>query len=1128
MTAEVGSIVGYLRLDRSDWDAELAAAGRKADELARHSPDIRIGVNGPSAIAQLAAVAAAVKRLQDAQGAESVEQRRLADLQDKGGVSAGRLAAAEERVARAHRATAVATTGLAAVYDRNDQATARAVADADRLAQSTKATGDSADKAASQSYLLVDAVALLGPSLLPIAGGAAGAAIGLVGLGAAAYTAFSGIRMEMQNGTQLGMKFSGALGTLNDDFQTLEQTAAAGVLNGFQSAVSSLDAAMPSLNSTIAVLSTQIGGILSHTVGGFVAIFTQMEPLFIQTGQIVDQLATRFEHWATSTTGVSNFVAYAQDALPKVVHVIESLVVIVGHLLEGLAPLGTAALSVFGAIASAIAAIPVPVLQVLVPLVVAGYAAFRTYAGITALLVPVNAALVAHAATAAATSATVVAAVADEATVVAESRLAEAQAVAAASASMVASLDGTASLFQAEAVSAGIASEEITASWAGTASLFATDSSLIAEAAAEQVAAYQLAAVAASVAADEILVASRAEVGAAEVAGLGIASMMGPLGAVVVGLGLLTMAMSSNNTIAEANTQSVNSFTDALVKSKGAIDATVQSQIVKQLTDAHAIADAQTLGISLTTLYAAVTGNKPALEQLNTATEKFAGTGGKAGQVVDRFSTNVNQLAINYATSAASAKVMNDALAQTTVALGAMTPVQRAQFMAASNTATSLAMLGKQYGLTAQQAQTYVQMTGVTAADLANGTANGQLDAALRLVSGAYDTATQSGSKFLAALSAFSTSAGTAADHAALLGAGLVAMQGDALSFTGALANASFANYTLTKTFADQAKQRAQGVTFFRDTEKAAVDLNTGLIDVSKSGAPALISQLDAMQTAAEKAAEALYQHELASKGAGKASADAALIFKTDTYDAIVKDATALGITTDQAQKLAKQYFNMPKTFSTTAHLLGTADVVNTLNGIGTQLSYLTGHPWVSTVKANTSQAATAAAALKAELDAITAATHYVNVQVSVGGVANAGIIKQITQGYATGGTIEHHAAGGPAGTVTGPGSGTSDSVLTWLSAGEEVVNARQSAKFRPLLKAINNGSFKAPDQHGSTTVDMSGLQQEITALRAEVWSSAKMNAELNAQLVTAGYDQALSSAARTSQMHARQSGRAG
>jgi trimeric autotransporter adhesin len=70
-------------------------------------------------------------------------------------------------------------------------------------------------------------------------------------------------------------------------------------------------------------------------------------------------------------------------------------------------------------------------------------------------------------------------------------------------------------------------------------------------------------------------------------------------------------------------------------------------------------------------------------------------------------------------------------------------------------------------------------------------------------------------------------------------------------------------------------------------------------------------------------------------------------------------------------------------------------------------------------------------------------------------------------------------------GTVFGPGTGTSDSVPIWASRGEEVINAKQSAKHRPLLKAINAGvmGFASGGTVGYAnggTVDFTNLQRDL------------------------------------------------
>jgi hypothetical protein len=44
-------------------------------------------------------------------------------------------------------------------------------------------------------------------------------------------------------------------------------------------------------------------------------------------------------------------------------------------------------------------------------------------------------------------------------------------------------------------------------------------------------------------------------------------------------------------------------------------------------------------------------------------------------------------------------------------------------------------------------------------------------------------------------------------------------------------------------------------------------------------------------------------------------------------------------------------------------------------------------------------------------------------------------------------------------GSIMGPGTGTSDDILAWLSNGEFVVNAKDTSNYRDLLEAMNNGA---------------------------------------------------------------------
>ncbi|CAB3795485.1 phage tail length tape measure family protein [Pararobbsia alpina] len=57
--------------------------------------------------------------------------------------------------------------------------------------------------------------------------------------------------------------------------------------------------------------------------------------------------------------------------------------------------------------------------------------------------------------------------------------------------------------------------------------------------------------------------------------------------------------------------------------------------------------------------------------------------------------------------------------------------------------------------------------------------------------------------------------------------------------------------------------------------------------------------------------------------------------------------------------------------------------------------------------------------------------------------------------GFSTGGSVGHYATGG---SITGAGTGTSDSIPAMLSNGEYVIRASQANKYRSLLDSINNG----------------------------------------------------------------------
>lgn len=83
----------------------------------------------------------------------------------------------------------------------------------------------------------------------------------------------------------------------------------------------------------------------------------------------------------------------------------------------------------------------------------------------------------------------------------------------------------------------------------------------------------------------------------------------------------------------------------------------------------------------------------------------------------------------------------------------------------------------------------------------------------------------------------------------------------------------------------------------------------------------------------------------------------------------------------------------------------------------------------------------------------LTTTQAYLNKRKAILGYAGGGIVHR-----ATGGPIQRLADGGPSGMVSGPGTDTSDSILTALSNNEYVVNAHATRENLPLLEAINSG----------------------------------------------------------------------
>ena len=124
---------------------------------------------------------------------------------------------------------------------------------------------------------------------------------------------------------------------------------------------------------------------------------------------------------------------------------------------------------------------------------------------------------------------------------------------------------------------------------------------------------------------------------------------------------------------------------------------------------------------------------------------------------------------------------------------------------------------------------------------------------------------------------------------------------------------------------------------------------------------------------------------------------------------------------------------------------------------------------------ATSSGATTTVGAISASTTSIVTAINagtYAITTALIGSSASDGIeigLKVLSLGAQAGGAAGGGGGGGGSpqvyevatgGLIRGPGTGTSDSIPAMLSNGEYVINAAQTAKFKPLLEAINNGNM--------------------------------------------------------------------
>jgi hypothetical protein len=343
MATTVGQIAALLKLDTGDFDRKAKEAEALADKLGAKRPVLKISADVTTAMAKLGALEIAQKRV-------AAGEQRLGELRTKGTTKASVLTNAEASLLSARLRATAAEDALSSSTDRSTKSF-------DRNAKVTK----------DAKVGLLGLVALLGPTLIPLLAGAGAAAVGAAaGLGVLALGVV-GAKTAMKAGTDTGKGYSTALGSLKTDIATLSGTAAAGGLPGFAAAIAAVHGQMIPLNAATEKLAPLIGGALSGVVRGLVALLVRLAPLAESVATGFMHGANSFANWAQNSTGPTKFVAYMSSELPKVVDFLGAMAGAIGKIVVAAGPVGGVLLSGFTALAKVIDAMPLPVLQVLVP-----------------------------------------------------------------------------------------------------------------------------------------------------------------------------------------------------------------------------------------------------------------------------------------------------------------------------------------------------------------------------------------------------------------------------------------------------------------------------------------------------------------------------------------------------------------------------------------------------------------------------------------------------------------------------------------------------------------------------------------------------------------------------------------
>jgi hypothetical protein len=353
-----GSIDAKLTIDKSAWDRSVAEAKAEAKELGDLSPTVRVDANVGPALVKLDEVAAIERKLEEQNIRLAATEKGLNQEQINSTSGALRLATVEKMLGEGRRSESTETDKATTVERAH-------TVERDKGTESTnRATQANQRNVSGIGVLIAMAPAVLAAAA-PIAAGAVGLGAAFGVMGVAGVLAIKGIKDEMASGTVVGNTYATGLGVLKGDLDQLAATSADKMLGAFSSAVGDINSRMPFLTQMTGDFAGMLGQIGGTALQGVLDGMRQMNPL-IQAGGIE---LSKFVTWLTSfngTNGFNEFINYAIENLPSVMHLIESLVTTAGHILAAFAPLGPVVVGFLTALSDGLSSLPLPALAGLV------------------------------------------------------------------------------------------------------------------------------------------------------------------------------------------------------------------------------------------------------------------------------------------------------------------------------------------------------------------------------------------------------------------------------------------------------------------------------------------------------------------------------------------------------------------------------------------------------------------------------------------------------------------------------------------------------------------------------------------------------------------------------------------